>query len=86
MFCGLVVPISGPPKLIQENDFESARQRVRRGPASDLAKFTLDPVRGVRLREVAVVLRYIMTPDDLASEERDLARARARVSRTTCPH
>ncbi len=37
-FCGLVVPISGPPKIIQENDFETARQRVRRGPATDLAK------------------------------------------------
>ncbi len=35
-FCGHVVPIAGPPKIIQENDFETARQRVKRGSAAEM--------------------------------------------------
>ncbi|HVV88743.1 MAG TPA: hypothetical protein VHE35_37115 [Kofleriaceae bacterium] len=37
-FCGHVVPIVGPPKTIQENDFESARQRVKRGSAAEMSQ------------------------------------------------
>jgi hypothetical protein len=32
------VPIAGQPRFIQENDFATARQRVRRGPATDMAQ------------------------------------------------
>ena len=32
------MPIVGPPKFIQENDFASARLRVKRGDASDLTR------------------------------------------------
>ena len=37
-FCGFVVPIAGPPRLVQENDFDTARQRVRRGPANEMTQ------------------------------------------------
>ena len=37
-FCAHVVPIAAQPRLIQENDFESARQRVKRGSAAEVTQ------------------------------------------------
>jgi hypothetical protein len=37
-FCGHVVPIAAQARYLQENDFESARQRVKRGSAAELTQ------------------------------------------------